>query len=511
MKMQNDDTIRQVVSHNAVRNKPAILTMVFFLAAMVCVVLTYILEAVFVYAVLALLLIIASVAAASRITESKRVEDISVIHVDAPSSAADIKACLSDEDGEQLLDVNGDEVQRDTDECFIMSLKVNQLFTTLPLLAEVADERYTFPESVLSFTSYLKSDRDRELSRYAALRPDKTVVGLEDDINVATFSDLNEPISIHRVSRSAVQVTDDSLNKVIINKLLINNKVVFDGRTLLFDGENRIYPLSTSPCANEIDLHSLIISNDGYLMFRRGRESHPLFPNKAISSIACSLLPEEIDFSRPIQESMVRSIHNKIHVLYNLPEGVKLTSSSCGYARIISRCGAPEFYFVTRIDLSKEEIVTCHRDETAVFVDEMLDAVVPQLDTAENAASYIACAIADIRTSMPNDISLSTGALLLAAQKGFEDTVTAGKILRRLGLVENEFADNPYYADSDEARAAFAEAVDTHVDKYLEGEGEDKPSEAAGYGHGGPGTRTADVEIEDEIVEKDDENAETSE
>lgn len=487
--MQNDNTIRQVVGYNAMRNKPAILAIGFFLAAMICVVVSYILQPAFPYALLATLFVLASVVAATQITESKRVEDISVIHVDDPLPAADVKACLSDTDEEKLLDAGGNEVQMDMDEYFVMSLKTNRLFTTLPLLTEVARERYIFPESVLPFTPYLKSDRDRELSRYAALRPDKTVVGLESDINVSTFSDLNRPIRIHRVSRSAVQVTDDSLNKIIINKLLINNKVVFNGRTLLFDDNGGMYPLSKSPCANEVDIHTLIISNDGYLMFRRGRNSHPLFPNKIISSASCSLLPDEIDFNRPIQESMVRSIHNKIHVLYDIPGNVELESSSCGFARIISRCGAPEFYFITRINLDKETLIKCHRDETAMFVTEMLDEVIPKLDTIDNAASYIANAIADVRMNLPHDIALSTGALLFAAQNGLSDSVTAGKILRRLNLIDNEFTDNPYHSNTNEARASFAEAVDAHVNKYLAGEGEDKPSEAEGYGHGGPGTR----------------------
>ena len=442
-----DDTRQQVIEHNARRNKMTIITMALFLVTLVAAIVLYLTESAVALAV-AIVALIGTFAAAFHITESSKTESLLVLRSTTPPSCEAIKAGLDAEHGERLYGADGNELDRDTDQCFTMSLDVNRLYTTLPLMVEIPEERYRFPESVLSYTPYLKTSRDRELSKFAALRPDKVVMGLGSDINMETFEDISKPIKMYTVSRSAVQVTDDAFSKIIINKLKIHDKVVFDGHSLCLDDEGRLIPFSQSGSANEVDIHSLMISNDGYLMFRRGKQSHPLFPNKVISSAACSFLPEEVDVSRPVQESMIESIHNKIHVLYDFPDTVDTKSSFVGYARIIERGEAPEFYCITRVNLGKDELIACHEDSTAEFVDEALTEMVPMLDSVDNAALYIARSITALRESLPRDISLSTSALLLAVEDAFYDVRIAGKALRRIGLIEDEFADNPYRNDA---------------------------------------------------------------
>lgn len=489
-----DDTMHQVVEHNARKNKMAIATVALFLCAVASVVALYITSGNVAALIAAIAFFAAAFVCAFRITDSSKKEDLAVMRFVTLPSCRAIDEGLRE--GEKLYGIDGNELDHDTDRCFVMSLDLNRKFTTLPLMCEIPEELYRFPEEVLSYTPYLKSSRDRELSQFIALRPDKVVMGLESDIDMQAFEDGAAPIKMHKVSRSAVQVTDDAFSKIIINKLKMHDKVVFDGRALCLDENGRLIPFSRSHSANEVDIHSLMISNDGYLMFRRGKDSHPLFPKLVVSSAACSLLPDECDLSRPIQESMIRSIHNKIHVIYDFPDTVDMKSSFVGFSRIIQRGGAPEFYCITRVDLTKDEIIACHRDETAEFMEDGLEEMVPRLDTVDNAALYIARAITSLREALPRDISLSTSALLLAVEDAFYDLTMAGKALRRIGLIEDEVADNPYRKDAKERDGAINEGSDKIAHAFVSGASEATSAGTSDEGEaGGAEARDSGEEI----------------
>ena len=425
-----DQTRQQVMNHVLRRNTWAIAAVACFICAVGSTVLLN-----FIDSKIALVLIavfaIATVVCAFQIKETGKTEKFQVKRNPKALEMLPIANGLTD--GFALYGRDGGRLHGDTDECFVMSHDVNRLFATKPIWVRIPDELYHLPDGTIPYTAYLKENRDKELSKYAALRPDKAVMSLHSDINLALFESDHPVVDMKKVSRYAVQVSDDAFNKVIINKAN-GNEVVFDGRFQAIAEDGSLLSLADATGANEVDIHSLIISSDGYIMFARGTAEHPLRADKVIASAACSLLPSELQ-NRPVQESMIQSIHNKINELYNIPTGTDIKSSFCGFARILQRGGAPEFYCLTRIDMTKDELIAAHNDPTSEFIDNILMAMVPDLDNVEDAARYIADAVNVLRKAVEKDISISGSAMLNAITDAMCDKEMSEKVLLRTGVI----------------------------------------------------------------------------
>ena len=432
---QVDNTQKQIIDHNVIRNKWAILSFVSFLACVLVSLLFWVdgvdkrivLFFVSLFAVLTFFF-------AMKITDTRKTEQLVVVENPLELDCSKIEEGL--EDGFAIYGIDGEKLSSNTLESFITSEEVNRKFITEPVNSTMPDELYTFEDTdVLPYTAYLKDNRDKELSKFAALRPDKAVMGLDSPINMSTFDNLDVPVKVIPISRQAVQVTDDAFNKIVVNKKKVSNKIVYSGRKCCLDEQGHLKDFSEATNANQIDICSLMISNDGYILFRRGTQSHPLCSGKVIGSAACSLLPEETDTSRPIQECMIESIHNKIHVIYDIGSDVKIASSFCGFARILKRGGAPEFFCLTRIDLPKSKITAAHHDETSEFIDEMMKEMVPDLESVEDAASYIAQAIKSLKEDVGDSISIDGAAMLHVISQAMGDKTMATKVLQRIELI----------------------------------------------------------------------------
>lgn len=434
---QVDETKKQVLDHNIARNKWAIAAMVAFMLCVASSLLLYVLPPtipLFLVAVFG----IATFVCALKIKDSSKTELLHVLQNPARFEYEKMQEQLTD--GFNLYGLDGARLAEPTIESFVMSSDVNRLFITQPLNAVVPEGKFRFEDpSILPYTAYLKDTRDKELSHFAALRPDKSVMGLDSPINLKAFENPEKrPLRFIALSRYAVQVTDDAFNKVIINKKKISDKVVFDGRKCCIGANGELLDFDDATNANQIDMHSLIISKDGYPMFRRGTSEHPLFADKIISSAACSLLPEEAEVNHPIQESMIQSIHNKIRILYHIPEGTKMASSFCGFARIINRGAAPEFYCLTRLDMTKDEILAAHNDPTAEFSDTTLMPSVAGFEDSEDMALCICKGVTNMREVVGKDISISASAMLNVIMDAMADDVMSRKVLQRIGLIPRD-------------------------------------------------------------------------
>lgn len=430
--MAKDQSRKQVATYNFYKNKWAIAALAIFVLDVACVLLFGIIDSLIVLAVMAALSI-ACLYCALRITQTSKTEDLVVLDNPMPLPTSSIEAGLRD--GMMLYGRVGKAQEGDV-ESYAMSSDINHMFVRFPIWANVSETDYELPQSVLPYVAYLKDYRNKSLAESIALRPDKDVAGLASDITPGLFDSEHPSVDVDVVSRYSVQVTDDAFDKLIINKKRISEKVVFDGRKLGLDDAGELRSFSESGCASEIDIHSLLISSDGYMMLAVGTDSHPIAPKRIVSSASCSLLPSEID-GRPIQESMISSIHSKLRISYSIPQDVEIASSFCGFARMLPRGGAPEFYCLTRVGMAKDEIVEALRDETMSFDERFLRPVVPKLD-GDAAQREIQEAIAYVADAAGDDVSLSASALMRAVSDTMEDHPSARKALRRLGIVESE-------------------------------------------------------------------------
>lgn len=433
--MAQEQSKRQVFDYNIGKNKWAIAALILFILDASAVCLFGVIDSLIVFVIMAVLSV-ACLLCTTRIKETRKTELLVVM--ENPSSVALDAVREGLVDGGELYNKKGEKAaQADADAVFAMSSAANHAFVRFPIWARLNDKPYSLPASVIPYAAYLKEERNRELSRFAALRPDKEVVGLASDIDLALMEQEHPEIVVDTLTRYSVQITDDAFDKIIANKKKLHDKIVFDGHSLGLDEDGRLRRFAASELCNEMDIHSLIISRDGYIMFARGSAEHPLRAGKVIASASCSLLPSEIA-TRPVQESMIDSIHAKIKVLYDIPEKTDIKSSFCGFARMLPRGGAPEFYCLTRLDMDKDDILKAHRDPTSEFVPEMLEDAAAALDTAEDAARYIKDAVEHMRALAGEDISLSASAMLLSIEDAMDDEATSRKVLRRLSVIDHE-------------------------------------------------------------------------
>lgn len=432
-RMAIDNTGNQVFRFNISRNASVILTTLFIVLSLLFAILTYVGAAVL-FGGAGILCLLAAFFFSCKIKDSSKTEKI---HVETRPRFLDLEkmqAGLDKEgDGFKIYGREGNPGKEDVSAAYVTSEEINEMFVTKPIWGKLSNELYSFPEELLPFAAYLKDDRDKTLSRYATLRPDKDVVGLSGDMNRKLFEAEIPIVEVTPVTRSAVQTTDDAFDKLILNvKKKDDQKVLYDGKSLSVGDDGSLVRFSDSKSANEIDIHSLIMTSDGYLVLRVGSEKHPLAPRRVVSSASASLLPKELRDDAPLQFSMVDCIHNKIRFLYNLPGETKVCTSSCGFARILKRGGAPEFYFLTRIDMTLEELRSFYIDPTCLFVDEILDNTVPDLETVESTAEYIADALEKVRVSSGGNISTSTSALLHVMLDACYNENMSKKVIGRL-------------------------------------------------------------------------------
>lgn len=435
--MTNDISRKQVARYNVKRNVWAIIAMSLFVIDALCVLLFNVLDATIVLAIMGILSILAFVAAL-QIKDVSKTERLAV--ATSPFDVDTAKIMAGCNAGNTLYDRHGKPATSDSNaaDCYMMSFEANHDFVRFPVYATISDTSYSLPEEVIPYAGILKEDRNKEFSALNASRADKDVTGLASDITPELFGSDHPTITVNHLTRYAVQVTDDAFNKIIINKKKISDKIVFNGHDLALTKDGHLKAFADSKMANEIDIHSLIISNDGYLMLARGTEDHPLRAGQIIASASCSLLPDEIE-AKPIQESMVGSIHAKIRKSFIIPDSTDIQSSFCGFARMIQRGGAPEFYCITRIGMSKDELVCAHCDATSTFMYDLPCANM-QIDLSNNddIRQQLADYMQQARKVADNDIAVSASALFMSVEEAMGDMPTAGKIMRRIGIIEDE-------------------------------------------------------------------------
>ena len=433
--MKSDNTVVQVTSHNAQKNTFTILTLVFFFLTICCVFLANVIP-IYIAAALSAIFLIITFICAFKIKTSSQDGDLRVVKNPKPVDVEAIERYLADDEKVYTVDNNN---ASEIPEVYVYSFAASKEFVMNPFEAVADTKLYEFPEEILDYTMFLKDSRDKELSKFAALRPDKSVMGLRSDLDLETLR-TKAPFVLSSIYRSSTQLTDDSFNKVIYNRDKINKKVVFNGRSLCLDSNGALKKISETKTANEIDIHTIIISSDGYIMFRKGTKLHPLFADQVVTSASCSLIPSGIDYSLPIQDSMISVLHQKISQIYNLSlNDVEISSSFCGFARIVTRCGAPEFYAITRIDLTKDEIMAKHNDETACFIEDWhTTSLVSELSDSIDAPDYISRAMKTIMETMSTRMSVSSAALFNSVYEAMSDDETSTKILQRIGIIPRE-------------------------------------------------------------------------
>lgn len=356
-----DNLKTQVIDYNIKRNAWSILAVLFLI---LCGLSTFLLDIIPIQAVIALIIIFAGLSffSAFKIRSFSATEKLIVTTHEEKVDYEKIRENLFPQSELCVCGENG---------AYIINNSLNSALQNNTSHITISEEKYAVPEEIVPYVYYLKEDRNKELK---TIFPDKTVMGLDTELTEEILQ-ANDNITMYTLTRSSVQVTDDSFNKIIINEK-DDNKTVFDGRKMSIDENGHIKDIKQSSTANEVDIHGIVLSNDNKMIIAKATDEHPLYANQAVSCVSCSLLQEEITDDATLNSALAKSIRNKLHVLYDIPDNKISDVKIIGMSRIISRNGAPEFYAVITVDQTAREFMSQRQDIVSIHdVDSTYDNI----------------------------------------------------------------------------------------------------------------------------------------
>ena len=242
------------------------------------------------------------------------------------------------------------------------SAEFDEALVSKPLKFAVATEKFQFEDlSILPYTSHLKEHRNFEMGRRGAQRPDKAVIGLDSDLDLAAF---DKVLKVVPVSRHAVQVTDDAFSKLIVDTRRITNKVVYSGRQCCLGENGELLGIDAATNTNQLDVCVLAITSDGKAIIRRAGQDHPLCPGDLLPSAMSSVSPADIAGTDELQKAVVHAAVRKTSSIYKVLPG-NVECSLVGYSRILALGASPEFYCIAKLDKPYAELAAVHTDDIA--------------------------------------------------------------------------------------------------------------------------------------------------
>lgn len=221
------------------------------------------------------------------------------------------------------------------------------------------DGAYSYPGDVVPYAAALYSRRRSELLSRGVSEENKAVCGLVSlDGGVLT---------VRSTSRFAVQTTDDAYGLCVIDRLRLHDKVLFDAATLM-DAE--VMRGGVPRAASQLDLCALVVSSDGYMVFRAGNVSHPLFPGRALVTVSASMCPDDAGKGR-LSECAAACLRRKARDAYpTIGDRLVAEMAPVAMIRVVGRCGAPEVCLVARADATYAEIRDAHAEPTCNILPE---------------------------------------------------------------------------------------------------------------------------------------------
>lgn len=271
------------------------------------------------------------------------------------------KKIVCDQLGFMLRD--DDDLSSVTD-AFIYDELVNRKFITSRDLYVDLIDGYEPPDAVLDCMEVLEQARKNELSELGASSRNVSVLGLAEDITSEMLMEEHN-LRLHPMSRSMVQITDDAFGKVVYDA---DGNVAMDGHELSITKRGTLLPIGRSLSANEIDIHALVVTEDGWVVWRRGTNRHPLYPNLECTSASASLESRHLKLDMRFQAVINDCIRERIRQNYGLTDDVGVYCCTIGMARIIGRNGAPEFYVLCKVNMPKDELLAHYADNTCIPV-----------------------------------------------------------------------------------------------------------------------------------------------
>lgn len=173
----------------------------------------------------------------------------------------------------------------------------------------------------------------------------------------------------------------------------------FKGETLLMREDGALLELWESRCANFIGSSTMAITVDNCLVIGKqgagsmanvGRLAPSGSGSVSYADIACVRQTGCLTLHRLIAYAAERELREEC----GLPDNAPMTTQVVGYVRLLERGGKPDFFCVTRLDMTSDEVARCFQSQLKITERDSLSAHVefePIVNgsPAETLASFI--------------------------------------------------------------------------------------------------------------------------
>lgn len=130
----------------------------------------------------------------------------------------------------------------------------------------------------------------------------------------------------------------------------------FDGKQLLCDKNDEMYEMDKSPCSNYIGMSTLVVTSDNYLIIpRQGNLSNANSGRLAPSGSGSA---GKAEFKKPqnFKQLLATAMEREFKEECNVGDKFVIITEIIGYARLLERGGKPDFFGVSSINATKDEL-----------------------------------------------------------------------------------------------------------------------------------------------------------
>lgn len=136
-----------------------------------------------------------------------------------------------------------------------------------------------------------------------------------------------------------------------------------DGYSLVISKGNsnklsRIYTLSESQCSNHIGISTLAITTDNFAILSIQGKKNLNNSNKYNVSGSGSLDYTDLEDCNNFAELIIKGMHRELCEECDIPDSRIIDTRIIGYGRLLHRGGKPEFFGITKVNMTSKEIIS---------------------------------------------------------------------------------------------------------------------------------------------------------
>lgn len=223
--------------------------------------------------------------------------------------------------------------------------EVNNFIMNNDISLNVSKERYTLPKDLRSLLPFVLK---QTLKGKKVFTDDKKVC-LQTDIEVGV-----KFVSVRQATYYDGQVTSEQSSKRIRSRRDLRFK--FNGIDLIYDFDiNKVKSLSNNSLANRIGGSTLAITSDNYAVISIQGNINLLNAGKYVVTGSGSMDYKDLKGCKTLQQFLIKGIERELHEESSAGFAIKETKL-IGYGRIIERGTKPEFFGITYLTCSKDEL-----------------------------------------------------------------------------------------------------------------------------------------------------------